>query len=100
MLKTQTRHAIDPTMAKALDTDQLRDHFHVGGLFAEGEINLVYTHYDRLILGSAVPAGDPLILAYVWDYENLFGGLSTTCDFVDLVQKDFYARPVAPLQAH
>jgi len=65
MLKTQTRHAIDPTMAKALDTDQLRDHFHVGGLFAEGEINLVYTHYDRLILGSAVPAGNPLILDHV-----------------------------------
>ena len=62
MLKTQTRHAIDPATAKTLDTDQLRDHFHVGGLFAEGEINLVYTHYDRLILGSAVPAGGTLTL--------------------------------------
>lgn len=65
MLKTQTRHAIDPTMARTLDTDQLRDHFHVGGLFSEGEINLVYTHYDRLILGSAVPAGGTLILDHV-----------------------------------
>lgn len=62
MLKTQTRHAIDPASAKALDTDQLRDHFHVGGLFGEGEINLVYSHYDRLILGSAVPAGGSLVL--------------------------------------
>ncbi|MEN8660559.1 5-dehydro-4-deoxy-D-glucuronate isomerase [Marivita sp.] len=62
MLKTQTRHAIDPATAKTLDTDQLRAHFHVGGLFAEGEINLVYSHYDRLILGSAVPAGDSLTL--------------------------------------
>ena len=65
MLKTQTRHAIDPATAKTLDTDQLRDHFHVGGLFAEGEINLVYTHYDRLILGSAVPAGGTLVLDQV-----------------------------------
>ena len=65
MLKTQTRHAIDPATAKTLDTDQLRDHFHVGGLFAEGEINLVYSHYDRLILGSAVPAGGTLVLDQV-----------------------------------
>lgn len=62
MLKTQTRYAIDPATAKTLDTDQLRDHFHIGGLFAEGEINLVYSHYDRLILGSAVPAGGALTL--------------------------------------
>jgi 4-deoxy-L-threo-5-hexosulose-uronate ketol-isomerase len=62
MLKTQTRYAIDPATAKTLDTDQLRDHFHVGGLFAEGEINLVYSHYDRLILGSAVPGDKTLTL--------------------------------------
>jgi 4-deoxy-L-threo-5-hexosulose-uronate ketol-isomerase len=62
MLKTETRHAIDPATAKTLDTEQLRDHFHVGGLFADGEINLVYSHYDRLILGSAVPAGKSLTL--------------------------------------
>ena len=62
MLKTETRYAIDPTTAKALDTEGLRAHFHVGDLFAEGEIRLVYSHYDRLILGSAVPAGGPLTL--------------------------------------
>ncbi|AUH34341.1 5-dehydro-4-deoxy-D-glucuronate isomerase [Paracoccus tegillarcae] len=62
MLKTQTRHAIDPATTKTLDTDQLRDHFHVGGLFSDGEIDLVYSHYDRLILGSAVPAGGSLVL--------------------------------------
>jgi len=31
--------------------------------------------------------------------KNLFGGLSTASDFVDLVQNDFCTRPVAPLQA-
>jgi len=65
MLKTQVRHAIDPATARTLDTDSLRDHFHVGGLFAEGEITLVYSHYDRLILGSAVPAGGSLTLDHV-----------------------------------
>ncbi|GHA43982.1 4-deoxy-L-threo-5-hexosulose-uronate ketol-isomerase [Amylibacter ulvae] len=62
MLKTQVRHAIDPVSAKSLDTDQLRKHFHVGGLFQDNEINLVYSHYDRLILGSAVPNGKTLTL--------------------------------------
>ncbi|MGB3408505.1 MAG: 5-dehydro-4-deoxy-D-glucuronate isomerase [Jannaschia sp.] len=62
MLKTEIRHAIDPATARTLDTDQLRRHFHVGGLFAEGEVSLVYSHYDRLILGSAVPAGKTLTL--------------------------------------
>ena len=51
----ETRYAIDPETAKSLDTSGLRRHFHVGDLFAPGEIRLVYSHYDRLILGSAVP---------------------------------------------
>ena len=62
MLNTQTRYAIDPATAKTLDTDQLRDHFHVDGLFADGEIKLIYSHYDRLILGSAVPGAGTLTL--------------------------------------
>ncbi|OIQ32730.1 MAG: 5-dehydro-4-deoxy-D-glucuronate isomerase [Alphaproteobacteria bacterium MedPE-SWcel] len=65
MLKSETRYAIDPATAKTLDTEQLRDHFHVGGLFADGEINLVYSHYDRLILGAAVPAGGVLTLDHL-----------------------------------
>lgn len=64
-LKTETRYAIDPTTAKALDTDGLRQNFHKDGLFKAGEINLVYTHYDRFILGSAVPAGKTLTLDHM-----------------------------------
>ena len=62
MLKSETRYAIDPATAKTLDTEGLRSHFHVGGLFADGEIKLVYSHYDRLILGSAVPGNGTLTL--------------------------------------
>ncbi len=64
-LKTETRYAIDPVTAKSLDTDGLREHFHKDELFANDEINLVYTHYDRLILGSAVPANGPLTLDHM-----------------------------------
>jgi 4-deoxy-L-threo-5-hexosulose-uronate ketol-isomerase len=62
MLTVETRYAIDPATAKGLDTAGLRSHFHASGLFADGEIRLVYTHYDRLILGGAVPAGGTLTL--------------------------------------
>ncbi|MBO6507657.1 MAG: 5-dehydro-4-deoxy-D-glucuronate isomerase, partial [Roseibium sp.] len=44
MLTVETRYAVDPVTAKALDTDGLRDHFHASNLFADGEIKLVYTH--------------------------------------------------------
>ncbi|SOH93865.1 4-deoxy-L-threo-5-hexosulose-uronate ketol-isomerase [Monaibacterium marinum] len=64
-LRTETRYAIDPATAKALDTQGLRDQFHVEGLFASDEIKLVYSHYDRLILGSVVPTDGPLTLDHV-----------------------------------
>ncbi len=65
MTTTQTRYAIDPETAKGLDTTALRDHFHVGSLFQPDEIHLVYSHYDRLVLGSAVPASKDLTLDQV-----------------------------------
>lgn len=65
MTHVQTRYAIDPETTKTFDTEKLREHFHVGGLFAEDEIRLVYSHYDRLILGSAVPVKGPLTLDHV-----------------------------------
>lgn len=62
MPPNQTRYAIDPASAKSLDTQGLRQHFHLGHLFAPDEVVLVYSHYDRLILGSAVPEKGPLTL--------------------------------------
>ncbi|HEV7368075.1 5-dehydro-4-deoxy-D-glucuronate isomerase [Arenibaculum sp.] len=56
------RYAIDPAAAARMGTDELRTHFHVGGLFEPGRINLVYTHYDRMIVGGAVPLGSPIAL--------------------------------------
>ena len=62
MTTAETRYAIDPASTKTLSTQGLRDHFHVGGLFKPGEIKLVYSHYDRLILGSVVPDGSALTI--------------------------------------
>ncbi|MDT8854315.1 5-dehydro-4-deoxy-D-glucuronate isomerase [Paracoccaceae bacterium Fryx2] len=65
MLDVEIRHAIDPETARGLDTDGLRRHFHLGGMFVGGEIRLCYTHYDRMIIGGAVPDADPMVLDHV-----------------------------------
>jgi 4-deoxy-L-threo-5-hexosulose-uronate ketol-isomerase len=62
MLTVETRHAIGPAAARTFDTAELRRNFHVGGLFRDSEIRLIYTHYDRMIVGGAVPEGGSLTL--------------------------------------
>ncbi|MGO4909435.1 5-dehydro-4-deoxy-D-glucuronate isomerase [Pseudorhodobacter sp. W20_MBD10_FR17] len=62
MLTVETRHAIHQDHAKGMDTAALRKNFLTEGLFADGEIRLVYTHYDRFVMGAAVPAGGSLTL--------------------------------------
>ncbi len=65
MLFVETRPAISPTEAKGMDTAALRRNFLGEGLFQPGQIRLVYTHYDRMIVGGAVPAGGTLVLDHV-----------------------------------
>lgn len=65
MLTVETRQAVDPEAARRMDTAALRSAFHCGGLFAAGEIRLVYSHYDRMIVGGAVPGAGELVLDHV-----------------------------------
>lgn len=65
MLKVKTIYAVDPVSTKAMDTQELRDAFHLADMFCDGQINLTYTHYDRMIVGAAVPNGGALELNHV-----------------------------------
>jgi 4-deoxy-L-threo-5-hexosulose-uronate ketol-isomerase len=57
------RWAIDPATAAAMDTNKLRANFLVEKLFEPGKILLSYTHYDRMVVGGAMPgAGEALTL--------------------------------------
>ena len=56
------RHAVDAATAARHETGELRDHFHVGGLFEPDKINLIYSHFDRMIVGGATPSGETLPL--------------------------------------
>lgn len=60
--KYTSRFAIDPAAAAAMGTDELRRNFHLGNLFEPDRINLTYTHYDRMIVGGAMPAEGELKL--------------------------------------
>ncbi len=65
MLTVETRYAVHADHAKGMDTEELRKHFLAEGLFSEGEIKLVYTHYERVVLGGAVPGNGTLKLDQV-----------------------------------
>lgn len=60
------RWAIDPASAALMDTAELRANFLVERLFEPGRILLSYTHYDRMVVGGAMPsAGTALLLAAI-----------------------------------
>jgi 4-deoxy-L-threo-5-hexosulose-uronate ketol-isomerase len=48
---------------KTMDTQALRREYLIGDLFKPDEIKLVYSHIDRIIVGSAVPQKAPLALS-------------------------------------
>ncbi len=61
-MKTDLRYAAHPDDAKSYDTERLRKEFLVEKLFIKDEIVLVYSLYDRYIVGGAMPADKKLKL--------------------------------------
>lgn len=56
------RFATHPADAKNYDTERLRKEYLVQNLMEEGNINLTYSQYDRLIVGGVVPTNEALNL--------------------------------------
>lgn len=56
------RFAIGPDETRQLDTEQLRENFLVPSLMQDDTIQLVYSHYDRVIIGGAKPVNKVLEL--------------------------------------
>jgi 4-deoxy-L-threo-5-hexosulose-uronate ketol-isomerase len=61
-------HSVHPEDFKSYDTAKTRERFLMEDLARPGSINFTYTHYDRMIAGVAMPAGEPLDLG---NYDNL-----------------------------
>jgi 4-deoxy-L-threo-5-hexosulose-uronate ketol-isomerase len=45
-----------------MTSKEVRESYLIEGLFAAGEVRLIYSYVDRVIVGSAVPLGEPLAL--------------------------------------
>lgn len=58
----EVRFATNPLDFKGYDTEKIRNEFLIRDIMVPGKIKMVYSHYDRLIIGGAVPAGSPLVL--------------------------------------
>ncbi|MDP4182645.1 MAG: 5-dehydro-4-deoxy-D-glucuronate isomerase [Bacillota bacterium] len=57
----EIRNGSNSKDVKTYDTARLREEFLIEGLFVPGEIKTVYSHIDRIILGSVCPI-DPITL--------------------------------------
>ena len=58
----QVRYAAHPEDAKHYDTKRIRRDFLIESVFTADEVNMVYSMYDRMIVGGAMPVTEQLRL--------------------------------------
>ena len=61
----EIRYAAHPEDAKSYDTKRIRRDFLIEKVFAADEVNMVYSMYDRMVVGGAMPVGEELKLEAV-----------------------------------
>jgi 4-deoxy-L-threo-5-hexosulose-uronate ketol-isomerase len=90
----EIRHPSHPDLVRNLDTEGLRAHYLVEGLFPAGGVRAVYSHHDRVVVAGVAPAAgspvplpsfDPLRSAYFFERReagvvNVGGTGSVTLD--------------------
>lgn len=64
-------YAVHPDDYKSYGTEKIRENFLLSALFQRGKAQFVYTHYDRMIVGGAMPAGEEIPLP---NFEMLKAG--------------------------
>ena len=58
----EIRYAAHPEDAKHYDTARIRRDFLIEKVFSDNEVNIVYSMYDRMVVGGARPVGEVLKL--------------------------------------
>ena len=58
----EIRFQSSPHEVKGMNTQQLRENFLVQHLMQANQIQLVYSHFDRVIVGGAMPVSNPVLL--------------------------------------
>ena len=58
----ELRYAAHPEDARHYDTARLRRDFLIEKLFVPDEVNMVYSMYDRMVVGGAMPVNETIVL--------------------------------------
>ena len=69
-MKTELRYAAHPDDVKNWDTARLRKEFLIENIFLKDEICLVYSLYDRMIVGGAMPVNKQLALESPYELKS------------------------------
>lgn len=64
-ISVKVRQVVGLEDAAKRDSQGLREGFLIEGLFSPGEINLTYSHLDRMIVGGIVPMSEQLLIDQV-----------------------------------
>ena len=59
----EIRYAAHPEDAKSYDTTRIRRDFLIEKIFVPNEVNMVYSMYDRMVVGGALPVGEVLTVS-------------------------------------
>ena len=63
--KFKEKFSTHPVDFKQYDTERIRQEFLIENLMENDVINLVYSHYDRFIVGGVVPISKSIVLETV-----------------------------------
>src|SRR5690606_3615330 len=72
MTHSELRYAHHPEDVKKYDTEKLRKHFLIQGLFQEDTIQLTYSMYDRFVVGGAQPVAKALELEALDAFKSTY----------------------------
>lgn len=71
-MKTEMRFAVHPDDFRKYDTDKIRKEFLIQDIFVPGDIRLVYSMYDRYMVGGAMPLDSAIKLESPGDLKATF----------------------------
>ncbi len=72
IMKVELRYASHPQDFKSYDTERIRKEFLIEKIFVKDEISLVYSFYDRYMVGGAMPVKKALKLEKADDLKSTF----------------------------
>ena len=71
-MKIEIRYAVHPKDFMKYDTEKIRKEFHISNIFLQDEISVVYSMYDRYIVGGAMPVTKSLKLESADDLKATY----------------------------